>query len=110
MNNVIEIRPATITPQIGDPIEYRDDETKQVRRATVMDCNPNSEWLTISDDGAGPEDDADIHQSLVLRVLPFSEYVESPAPAPDLVGGLTLEERFVASIAIANYRRTGRVA
>lgn len=59
--------------EIGDVVEYRDDETDQLMVATVIDFGAAG-WLEVTHDGR-PEDDAAIHESLVVRVVAWAEYL-----------------------------------
>lgn len=59
--------------EIGDVVEYRDDESDALIIATVIDFGAAG-WLEVTHDGR-PEDDAAIHESLVVRVVAWAEYL-----------------------------------
>jgi hypothetical protein len=58
---------------IGDVVEYRDDETGELMVATIIDFGAPG-WFDVTHDGR-PEDDAGIHEELIVRVVPFEEWL-----------------------------------
>ena len=58
---------------IGTVVEYRDDETDELMIATVIDFGAPG-WYEVTHDGR-PEDDAGIHESLIVRVVAWEEYM-----------------------------------
>ena len=65
---------------IGDVIEYRHDETHALVTATVLDYAAEG-WLTVSDEGKPPEDDADIDVRSIVRVVAWEEYLNDERKA-----------------------------
>lgn len=61
--------------EIGDVIEYRDDETDEAILATVIDLGAAPGWLEVTHDGR-PEDDAGIYVDLVIRLVSWREYLD----------------------------------
>jgi|SRR5215831_5253525 len=59
--------------EIGTVIEYRDDETGEVILGTIIDFGAPG-WYEVTHDGR-PQDDAGIHESLVVRVVAWEEYL-----------------------------------
>ena len=66
--------------EIGDVIEYRDDE-HQLRTATIIDLAGVDGWVRIHDEGstwdtASPEyDEPDLDVRAIVRVMPWDEYL-----------------------------------
>jgi hypothetical protein len=106
MSNVITLTAPALVVELGDCIEYRDQASKQLRRATVMDtagCAPG--WITISDDGAKPEDDADIQMSCVTRVIEWSQPI-----MPELLAKLEMDELLFLAQQLVQFRKDKEAA
>jgi len=60
--------------EIGTVIEYRDDETDELMIGTIIDYGAPG-WYDVAHNGR-PEDDCGLHESLVVRVVAWEEYLE----------------------------------
>lgn len=95
--------------EAGDRIIYRNDEAPHEGiTTTVLEVVTEDGWLEVRDEPWAHSIEGDtpwIAPSLIVAKL-----APSAEPKPITIQTLTLEERLVASIAVAHYRREQDVA